>query len=97
MGGRRGPGSSDETSTNVGPTTEAELASIQRGTAEDVDAALQAARRAFTDPCWSSVGPDRRGRNLPQIADMGGYSGSRCDTRVRAHSGERAWSVKTAR
>ncbi|MEV4807282.1 aldehyde dehydrogenase family protein [Nonomuraea sp. NPDC049421] len=71
IGGRHVPGSSGETPTNVGPTTEAELASIQRGTAEDVDAAVQAARRAFTDPCWSGAGSDRRGRNLPQIADMG--------------------------
>lgn len=70
IGGRQVPGSSGEFLTNTDPTTEEELASIPRGTAEDVDAAVQAAQRAFTDPSWSGIDPDRRGRILTQIADV---------------------------
>ena len=70
IGGRRVPAVSGRTLQNVDPTTEAPLASIPRGGAEDVDLAVQAARRAFADPSWADMSPDRRGRVLDQIADV---------------------------
>ena len=70
IGGRQVAGSSGQTLTNIDPTTEEELASITRGTAEDVDAAVQAAQHAFEHPSWSALSPDRRGQLLTQIADV---------------------------
>ena len=43
------------------------IASIPRGTAEDVDQAVKAAAKAF--PAWSKVVPRERGRLLQKIAD----------------------------
>jgi acyl-CoA reductase-like NAD-dependent aldehyde dehydrogenase len=43
------------------------IASIPRGSAEDIDRAVQAANRAFAR--WSSVIPRERGRMLQKIAD----------------------------
>ncbi|GAA5139883.1 aldehyde dehydrogenase family protein [Pseudonocardia adelaidensis] len=68
IGGRRVPAVSGQTTPNTDPTTEAPLASIPRGGAEDVDIAVHAAQRAFTDPTWSGVDPADRGRILFQIA-----------------------------
>ncbi len=70
IGGRRVPAASGLTLSNVDPTTEAPLASIPRGGAEDVDAAVRAAQRAFTQPSWSDIDPDERSRILIQIADV---------------------------
>ncbi|MDT0608684.1 aldehyde dehydrogenase family protein [Streptomyces sp. DSM 40712] len=50
--------------------TEEALARVPRGEAADVDAAVNAARAAFTDPTWAEMSPDRRGRILNQIADV---------------------------
>ncbi|PSL06089.1 aldehyde dehydrogenase (acceptor) [Haloactinopolyspora alba] len=68
--GRQTPGSSGETLATIDPTTEEKLAGIGRGTADDVDTAVRAAQRAFTDPSWSGIDPDRRGRILTQVADV---------------------------
>ena len=43
------------------------VASVPRGSAEDVDRAVQAASKAFTS--WSRVIPRERGRMLQKIAD----------------------------
>jgi aldehyde dehydrogenase (NAD+) len=70
IGGRREPAVSDEFLPNTDPATEQPLARVPRGKAEDVDAAVQAARQAFSDPSWSEMTPDRRGQILNQIADV---------------------------
>lgn len=70
IGGRPVPGSSRERLANFDPTTEEELAGISRGTADDVDAAVRAAQRAFNSPSWADIDPDHRGRLLGQIADI---------------------------
>ncbi|MFJ8601544.1 aldehyde dehydrogenase family protein [Streptomyces shenzhenensis] len=61
---------SGKTLPNTDPVTEQPLASVPRGEAADVDAAVKAARKAFTDPAWADMSPDRRGRILNQIADV---------------------------
>lgn len=70
IGGRRVPAVSGRTLSNTDPATEQPLPTIPRGEAADVDAAVQAARRAFTDPAWRDMSADRRGRVLTQIADV---------------------------
>ncbi|MGE3840336.1 MAG: aldehyde dehydrogenase family protein [Vicinamibacterales bacterium] len=49
------------------PATRTPLARVPRGTALDVDRAIQAAARAF--PAWRAVPPRERGRLLTRIAD----------------------------
>lgn len=70
IGGRRVPAVSGQTLPNVDPATEQPLASVPRGDAVDVDVAVRAARKAFVDPAWAGMTPDRRGRILNQIADV---------------------------
>jgi acyl-CoA reductase-like NAD-dependent aldehyde dehydrogenase len=70
IGGRRVPAASGQTLPNTDPTTEQPLARVPRGGAADVDAAVQAAKRAFVDPSWAEITPDQRGRILNQIADV---------------------------
>ncbi|MFD7136773.1 aldehyde dehydrogenase family protein [Streptomyces sp. NPDC059894] len=68
--GRPAAAVSGKTLPNTDPVTEQPLASVPRGEAADVDAAVKAARRAFTDPAWADMSPDRRGQILNQIADV---------------------------
>lgn len=70
IGGTRVPAASGETLPNTDPATERPLARVPRGDAVDIDAAVQAAKRAFNDPSWSDLTPDQRGRILNQIADV---------------------------
>jgi len=49
------------------PGTRLTIASVPRGTAEDIDRAVKAAAAAF--PTWSKVPPRERGRVLQKIAD----------------------------
>jgi acyl-CoA reductase-like NAD-dependent aldehyde dehydrogenase len=51
------------------PGNRQSIGSVPRGDAQDVDAAVKAATRAF--PSWSSVIPRDRGRMLARIADAG--------------------------
>ncbi|MEU2222211.1 aldehyde dehydrogenase family protein [Streptomyces sp. NPDC018347] len=70
IGGRQVAAASGRTLPNTDPATEEALASVPRGEAADIDAAVRAARAAFTDPAWADMSPDRRGRILNQIADV---------------------------
>lgn len=70
IGGRRVAAASGRTLPSTDPATEQLLARVPRGEAADVDDAVQAAQRAFADPSWSDITPDRRGRILNQIADV---------------------------
>jgi phenylacetaldehyde dehydrogenase len=54
----------------VNPATGKSIASVAAGTAEDVDKAVQAARRAFEHVSWSACSPSQRGRWLWRIADL---------------------------
>lgn len=54
----------------IDPTTQQILATVAVGDAEDVDAAVRAARAAFANPSWSAITPQRRTEVLLQIADV---------------------------
>ncbi len=70
IGGNWVPAASGQTLPNTDPTTEQPLASIARGHAADVDAAVRAAQEAFVHPGWARMSADQRGRILHQIADV---------------------------
>jgi aldehyde dehydrogenase (NAD+) len=55
-------------STN--PATLALLYEAPRGTAEDVDRAVAAARSAFESPAWAGLTPTRRGHLLRRLGDL---------------------------
>jgi len=57
-------------STN--PATLETLYSAARGTAADVDAAVQAAGQAFHDPRWRDLSPTKRGHLLRRLGDLVG-------------------------
>ncbi|WP_342050240.1 MULTISPECIES: aldehyde dehydrogenase family protein [unclassified Cupriavidus] len=55
-------------STDINPADETPIARVAQGTAEDVDRAVQAARRALKG--WSGMRAAQRGRNLYRFADL---------------------------
>jgi acyl-CoA reductase-like NAD-dependent aldehyde dehydrogenase len=70
INGQRVRALSGQTLANIDPVTELPLASIPRSDAADVDAAVQAAKRAFVNPEWANMSADKRGRVLNQVADV---------------------------
>lgn len=54
----------------VDPATGRAIASIAEGTPEDVDAAVAAAHRAFTDGRWSGMPARQRSRVLLRVAEL---------------------------
>ncbi|MFE3059550.1 aldehyde dehydrogenase family protein [Nocardia sp. NPDC059239] len=54
----------------VDPATEKPLATLSAATAADVDAAVQAARRAFESGPWPELSGSERGRLLWKLADL---------------------------
>ena len=67
VGGRWVPADDRERLSVVDPATEQEVATVPAGTAEDVDAAVQAARGAFEQ--WASRTPADRAALLSATAD----------------------------
>ncbi len=67
IGGEWVASTGTSTASVINPTTEEAMGSIPRGTAEDVDRAVQAARAAF--PIWSQTPPAERAVCLQRIAD----------------------------
>ena len=65
IGGENVPASDGNTLTTVDPATGEPIAEVAAGTAEDVDAAVAAAREAF--PAWRDTAPDERGRLLYRV------------------------------
>jgi acyl-CoA reductase-like NAD-dependent aldehyde dehydrogenase len=61
---------SGKTFETVNPANERVLASIAEGEAEDVDAAVAAAREAFEEGPWSRFGPAERSRALRTLAEL---------------------------
>ena len=55
---------------SVNPTTGEVLAEVARATAEDVDDAVAAARRAFKSGAWSKLAPRKRMKVLYQFAEL---------------------------
>jgi phenylacetaldehyde dehydrogenase len=61
---------SGKTFDTVNPATGEVLASVAEGDAQDIDRAVQAARRAFEDGPWSRMTPSERGRIMHRIGDL---------------------------
>jgi aldehyde dehydrogenase (NAD+) len=61
---------SGKTFATINPSTEKPLAKLAEGGAEDVDAAVRAARFAFERGPWSRMAPRERGQLLLKLADL---------------------------
>lgn len=70
IGGAWRLAASGRTFETIDPTTQEVLTSVSEAGPEDVAEAVAAARRAFEDPAWSAITPERRGALLLQIADL---------------------------
>ncbi len=62
--------SDGKTFTSINPANGETWAEIPEASAEDVDQAVQAAHRAFTEGSWASAVPTERGRYLRKLADL---------------------------
>jgi acyl-CoA reductase-like NAD-dependent aldehyde dehydrogenase len=67
--GKWSAAASGETSTTRNPATNAPLAEVAKAGSEDVDRAVEAARRAFDKGPWPKLSPYQRGRILQRVAD----------------------------
>ena len=67
--GQERPGADGESFDTVDPATEETLAQIPQATAEDVDAAVSAAKRAHLDGRWRGLAPVKRARILYKVGD----------------------------
>jgi aldehyde dehydrogenase (NAD+) len=70
IGGRWVAASSGKTSPVVNPATEAVYADVAEASVADVEAAIQAARKAFDDGPWPRMKPADRGRVLGRMAEI---------------------------
>jgi aldehyde dehydrogenase (NAD+) len=70
IGGRWTPASNGETFQTINPATEAVIADVAEGTAEDVDNAVRVAREALEAGPWSRMDARDRGRLLNRLADL---------------------------
>jgi aldehyde dehydrogenase (NAD+)/betaine-aldehyde dehydrogenase len=59
-----------ETFDSVDPSTGRDWARMPAASAADVDRAVRAAHRAFTDSAWSAMHPGQRGKLLYRLADL---------------------------
>src|SRR5262249_14086914 len=70
IGGEWVQASSGETFDVFNPADEELLAKVPQGTAEDVDTAVRAARKAFEQGPWSSISSADRTKLLWRLADL---------------------------
>jgi len=56
--------------TSIDPATEKEIATIQAATAEDIDRAVKAAKKALKSPEWKLLPNTDRGRLMVKLADL---------------------------
>jgi aldehyde dehydrogenase (NAD+) len=71
IGGAWVPPSSDKTITVISPNTGTPIGAVPEAQEVDVDAAVQAARRAFDDPAgWAHASPQDRAVALHRFADQ---------------------------
>ncbi|MFN8621503.1 MAG: aldehyde dehydrogenase family protein [Chloroflexota bacterium] len=68
--GREVPSRSGRTFASIDPATGGELAQVAFGEAEDVDAAVAAARRTFEAGSWAKLSPGERAKRLRRLADL---------------------------
>ena len=62
--------SDGRTFVSINPATGKVWAHVPEATADDVNAAVSAAERAFTEGPWASMSPTRRGHCLRRLADL---------------------------
>jgi acyl-CoA reductase-like NAD-dependent aldehyde dehydrogenase len=67
IGGESVPSKSGKTFASENPATEERIAEVAFGEAEDVDAAVESANRAFSE--WSQLAPAARGKLLYKVAE----------------------------
>ncbi len=70
IGGRWQAAQSGETFEVIDPANERVFARAASGAEADIDVAVQAARKAFESPQWSSMTPAQRARLLLKLADL---------------------------
>src|SRR5687768_200480 len=70
IGGEWTAGEAGKTFETLDPATGAVLGTAVEATAADVDAAVEAATRAFADPAWRDMTPSARGKLLWRIGDL---------------------------
>ncbi|MCJ1306379.1 hypothetical protein MMC25_000021 [Agyrium rufum] len=58
--------------TSINPTDETEITSVYAASAEDVDLAVDAARKAFKAPTWRGISPTARGALMVKLASLVG-------------------------
>lgn len=58
------------TITSINPTDESEITTVSAASADDVDMAVKAARKAFNDPSWREISGTERGAILYKFADL---------------------------
>jgi aldehyde dehydrogenase (NAD+) len=68
INGHQRSASSGDWIASIDPATAKPFAKVARGTAEDIEAAVAAARAA--QPGWEAIGPHARGRMLLRLADL---------------------------
>ena len=70
IGGRQARPASGAYLASEDPYTGEAWAEIARGNADDVDAAVRAAKSAFNDPAWSGITASKRAALLRKLADL---------------------------
>ncbi|OIW33477.1 aldehyde dehydrogenase [Coniochaeta ligniaria NRRL 30616] len=62
--------SNDGKIASINPATEEEICSVHAASADDVDKAVKAARKALKDPSWKSLSGTERGALMRKLADL---------------------------
>src|SRR5271170_3592486 len=70
IGGKWVPAKSGKTLETINPSNEEVLALAAEGDKADVDEAVKAARKAFDEGKWPSMGPHQRARLMFKIAEL---------------------------
>jgi len=70
IGGQWRPPASGETYATINPATEEESARVAKGDEQDIDLAVQAARRAFDQGPWPRMAAAERARTLWRLGDL---------------------------
>ena len=70
INGKWVPSKSGKTFETLNPANEEVLALLAEGDKADVDEAVKAARKAYEEGKWSSIGPHQRARLMLKIADL---------------------------
>lgn len=70
IGGEWSASRSGKTFASINPATEQKIADVAYAQAEDVDAAVAAARQAFDHGPWGKMAPRQRGQLMFKLADL---------------------------